>query len=66
MRSDDILARVAEIKKMVGDNVGAHWFEDLLYLDVLAAIASGECDNPAECAAAALETLEFEFPRRCA
>lgn len=37
--------------------------EDQLYLDVLAAIASGNCADPQELARAALEASEVKFNR---
>lgn len=66
MTVDEIEMRVGEIRAMDGDPERAHSNEDDLHQQVLAAIANGECADPAECAKAALETLEIKFARWCA
>lgn len=66
MTPADIHKRVRVIMDLRGDPEAAHAREDDLYRDVLGAIALGECDEPAECAAAALDSQQIVFPRYCA
>jgi hypothetical protein len=40
-----------------------HDIEDELYERILRAIATGKCSDPVACAALALETKQFTFPR---
>lgn len=63
MTLDDVKARVARVKAMAGDPEVAHEEEDFLYADLLDAIAKGECDSPAECAAEARKTADLSFAR---
>jgi hypothetical protein len=67
MTVDEVLARVARIEAMKGDDEIAHGEEDTLPQDVLSAIAERRCVGaPADLAAAALKTLEIKFARWCA
>lgn len=46
----EINLRIEKIKRVLherSDNERAHLYEDQLYVDVLGAIADGECENPA-------------------
>lgn len=58
--------RVEKVRKMSGDDEGAHSEEDKLHVDVLQAIAFGTCDDPQACAMESLKTLDIEFSRWCA
>lgn len=51
--------RIAEY----GDFYGNHDLEDELYERVLRGIATGQCSDPVACAALALKTKDFPFPR---
>jgi hypothetical protein len=66
MTIEIIEKRLEKIRSLTRDYEAAHSEEDQLYIDVLAAIASGKCEDPAGCAAAALKAQEIEFPRFCA
>jgi hypothetical protein len=61
-----VRAAVAEIARFAGDDEVAHGAEDDLHQRVLAAIAAGACERPAECAAEALKTGAIDFARWCA
>lgn len=66
MTVDDVRGRLGEIRELAGDDEAAHGREDRLYIDVLTAIAAGECDDPKALAAEALQALEIDFSRWCA
>lgn len=66
MTPEAVEKRVGEIAELLGDPEGAHTEEDRLHQAVLLMIASGACDDPVECARAAVKTLELDFPRGCA
>lgn len=66
MTIDDVQARIEAIRNLEGDPEAQHSMQDNLHCDVLEAIASGECADPAALAKAALETLSIKFPRWCA
>jgi hypothetical protein len=57
---------VERIRELRYDDEAAHGAEDDLWESVLRAIASGETDDPAGIAAAALKTKTIEFVRWCA
>ena len=63
---DEINRRVGLIDNCSADDEAAHSEEDELYRDVLKAIADGTAEQPAKCAAAALETRDITFARWCA
>jgi hypothetical protein len=63
MRPETVREKVEEIRKAAHDPEAAHSLEDALYAEILAAIASGGCTRPEECAAEALKTQEIEFER---
>jgi hypothetical protein len=52
----DVRARVEDIARDLGDTEVDHADEDLLYFDLLTAIATGNCTDPQQCAVIALET----------
>ena len=56
-------AQAAAIAARRADDERAHRAEDRLHQTVLRAIADGRCADPAECARAALQTLELSFSR---
>lgn len=58
-----IKAEVSEIKIISGDNEAAHESEDVLWMEVLEAIADGTCPDPKACAAEALKTRDIKFTR---
>lgn len=60
-----VRAEVRRIRKMADDHEAAHGAEDGLRHKVLKAIADG-VENPAELAAAALETTKIGIARWCA
>ena len=66
MNKDDVLQRIAEIRRIAGDYEAAHSEEDDLHRAVLLAIATGDTENSQEIAAAALTTQDIEFSRYCA
>lgn len=66
MNVKDVQSRVNEIRSRSGDDEDAHGLEDVLHQDVLKAIATGECEDPVECAKLALTTLDIKFARWCA
>ncbi len=67
MTSKHVRDRVREIAESSRDDSElSHAAEDWLWMEVLAAIATGECADPRECAKAALETRQIEFERVCA
>jgi len=63
MTREVVQAVVAEIADMADCDGEGHKAEDELHRTVLRAIADGHCDDPAACAAAALQTLELGHPR---
>jgi hypothetical protein len=68
MTPDEVAQRIVAIKRYSddGDDADAHVREDLLYRDLLSAIAEGRCSDPAECARLALTTQAIDFARWCA
>lgn len=66
MNGGEIMRRLASIQASKRDSEVAHAKEDELLRDVLAAIALGMCDDPAECARLALKSREIKFARWCA
>lgn len=60
---DDLRAAIAQIEATCNDDEHAHILEDGLHQAVLEAIALGTCDDPAECAALALQTRDISFYR---
>lgn len=66
MTPEQVRAEVAKIEAMRGDDEAAHSAEDGLWLDVLKAIAKGECADPAAVAAEAIKTNDIDFSRWCA
>jgi hypothetical protein len=60
------VSEVDAIRTISGDNEAAHTREDDLHKAVLKAIAEGNCDDAAGCAAAVLKTLDIDFARWCA
>ena len=66
MTVEEIRTRVARIAAEADDDESAHLHEDELHQDVLRAIASGDCADPAASAEAALQTQEIRFARWCA
>ncbi len=65
MTPQDIAKRVLAVAASAADDETAHGMEDKLHHDVLLAIAEGKCEDPAGCAATALETLPLDFDRWC-
>lgn len=65
MRRDEIATRVLGLVWMVPKVEAAH-VEARLHLDVLRAIANGECDNAQACAEEALRTRTAHIPGRLA
>ena len=63
MNSEEVQRRIEIIRAAAGDPEGAHVDEDMLFTDVLEAIAAGTCEDPTECARLALTTSEIDFPR---
>ncbi len=68
MTSEEVIARLGELRARAGDDESAHGLEDALRHDVLKAIASGEqtYEECCELARLALSTTEIEFERWCA
>jgi hypothetical protein len=66
MTPETIQRAVDTIREMQRDPESAHFYEKALHQAVLAAIAVGRVDDPAECARVALTTAEMTFPRWCA
>jgi len=62
MTVEDILKRVERIRNSDGDNEDMHFDEDVLWENVLEAIARGAPNAP-ELAQAALRTKELKFTR---
>jgi hypothetical protein len=58
-----VQVRVDAINAESCDDEQAHCDEDILYEDVLRAIADGTAEDPKLCAFVALSTLEIEFSR---
>ena len=67
MTLDEIYERAYAIRDM-NDYEQQHAEEDRLHIDVLTAIADCSIGNMLlrQAAAAALKTIEFDFPRHCA
>ena len=65
MTVDEVKRRIEAIAAESHDDERAHSDEDLLYEDVLQAIARGAPD-PAQLAVAVLKTKELGFERWCA
>ncbi len=63
MTPDQISSRVREIEPLAFDNEVAHRMEDVLWEEVMTAIANGEAADPAACAKAVLETKAIDFTR---
>ena len=63
MNVQDIAKRVKRIKTQMKDPENAHVLQDILWYDVLAAIANGTCEDPQECAKLASSVKNLEFPR---
>ncbi len=66
MEVREVAKWVARIRKMAGDDEGAHSEEDEMRQAVLEAIATGDTDDPAGLAAEALRSGELNFSRWCA
>ena len=62
----EIEKRLKVIRATRADDEMAHSYEDALHQDVLAAIARGDCQDPAKAAKAALRTVKIDFARWCA
>jgi len=65
MTLSDIKRRLKRIEEESGDSEMAHNLEDILFEDVLRAIAGG-VENPSDLADAALRSRKIKFPRWCA
>lgn len=63
LTTKEVRRRVAAIRKAVQDDERAHGMENTLYIDVLRAIATHQCEDPASCAKAALATEKLDFNR---
>jgi hypothetical protein len=63
MTPETIQQAVDGIGEIQGDPESSHFYENQLHQAVLAAIAGGLVDDPAECARVALTTAEMTFPR---
>lgn len=63
MTEEHIRAKLGNIKALEHDAEQAHAYEDMLYQEVLRAIANGEVENPARCARLALQTTHIHFTR---
>lgn len=61
-----VAARVEAIQAAKADTEVAHTLEDVLFQDVLQAIANGSCREPRVCAAEAVKALTIDFQRWCA
>jgi hypothetical protein len=66
MTREDVARRIDMLVAYADDDEKAHEMEDQLHQDVLQAIATGTCSDPAGCANEALRTLSIEFERWCA
>jgi hypothetical protein len=66
MTIQEVQRRLEEIRAVAHDDEMAHSSEDSLHQDVLTAIASGSCVDPAACAKAALTSNDILFSRWCA
>jgi hypothetical protein len=66
MTVEEVEREVTRIRGMAGDDEAAHSAEDDLWENVLRAVASGETDDSAGIAAAALKTKTIDFARWCA
>ena len=65
MTTDDVRARIEDIKAHAGDDEAQHSMEDELLRDVLEAIAAHAAE-PAALAETVLATRELNFERWCA
>lgn len=63
MTPSDVIKLLSEIEHADCDQERAHALEDDLFVEVLSAIAEGQCDNPAELARLALRSRDIEFDR---
>lgn len=63
---EDVRKAVEHVREVQGDPEAAHEAEDLLFREVLLAIATGQCEDPKACAAEALKTRRLGFRRWCA
>lgn len=63
---EQVRVEVEKIRYVSHDDENAHSMEDDLHQYVLRAIAAGNCEDPAVCAAEALKTEEIKFQRWCA
>ena len=61
-----VVGEVENIRRMKSDDEIAHSAEDGLFIEVLEAIANGECSDPQGCAREAIITRDIEFARWCA
>ena len=67
MTPDDVRTSVERVRAYAakGDSEAAHSEEDRLFEYVLRAIAHEACEEPGECARAAIESLRIKFGRHC-
>lgn len=66
MSVDDVEKALRRIKRIRADDETAHMDEDDLHVEVLEAIAAGECADPVALAREALKSREIDFARWCA
>lgn len=66
MTPEYIKEALATLRECAGDSDIAHGMEDRLHREVLRAIASGQCAEPAECASLALTSENIDFARHTA
>ena len=66
MTVKDVKRKLDNIFEATADVERAHAFEDDLYLEVLTAIATGDCRCPAALAREAIKSKEIRFERYCA
>lgn len=60
---NDVQEALNKIKYISLDDEGAHSEEDILWANVLTAIATGTAENPQAMAALALESQKIDFSR---
>ena len=65
MTHKDIYEGLRKIKAAAGNSALAHKMEDDLYLELLEAIESNNCNCPSFCARIALLTQKIKFARMC-
>lgn len=63
MTERDVNKRLGEIRAAAWDYERARSLEDALFVDVLMAIACGQCEDPQAVAVAALDSRQIEFMR---